>query len=213
MAGDYLLTVVAHRIGEILPASALLARAGGDEFAVVTATDDPIVLTEIARSVRIPRVRALPVIDGLTVTVRASVGITTRQPSDQTPVDMMRRADVALSNARSPGHSGVQVYEQGLDTFSRQRLQMADDLRQAIRAERIDVWYQPVVSAATGAVDRLEALARWDHPAEGMVPPAVFLPLARRGGPDADAQPAGRGARGIRPGRVAGATAWTSPCR
>ncbi len=83
----------------------------------------------------------------------------------------MRRADVALGNAQSLG-SGVQVYEQASDTFSRYRLQLADDLRQAIRAKRIEVWYQPVVSAATGAVDRLEALARWDHPDEGLVPPA-----------------------------------------
>lgn len=180
VAGDYLLTVVAHRIGEILPGSALLARAGGDVFAVIAATDDTVVLTEIARSAR-TLVSEPVVIDGLAVTVRASVGITTLRAADQSPVDIMRRADVALNNAQSLG-SGVQVYEQGSDTFSRQRLQMADDLRQAIRAERIDVWYQPVVSAATGAVDRLEALARWDHPGEGMVPPAVFLPLAREEG-------------------------------
>lgn len=180
VAGDYLLTVMAHRLSEILPASSLLARAGGDVFAVVAATDDPVVLIEIARSAR-TLVSEPVVIDGIAVTVRASVGITTRQPSDESPVDIMRRADVALSNAQSQG-SGVQVYEQGTDTFSRQRLQMADDLRQAIRSGHIDVWYQPVVSAATGAVDRLEALARWDHPDEGMVPPAVFLPLAREEG-------------------------------
>ena len=180
VAGDHLLAVVAHRIGEILPASALLARAGGDVFAVVAGTDDPVVLTEIARSAR-SLVSEPVVIDGLAVTVRASVGITTRRSTDMGPVDILRRADVALNNAQCDG-SGVQVYEQGSDTFSRQRLQMADDLRQAIRAEQIEVWYQPVVSAATGAVDRLEALARWDHPGEGMVPPAVFLPLAREEG-------------------------------
>lgn len=180
VAGDYLLTVVAHRIGEILPGSALLARAGGDVFAVVAATDDTIVLIEIARSAR--TLISEPVeIEGLAVTVRASVGITTRQESDQSPVDVMRHADVALSAAKDR-HSGVEVYEEGSDTFSRHRLQMADDLRQALRARRLEVWYQPVVSAATGAVDRLEALARWNHPDEGMVPPAIFLPLARQEG-------------------------------
>jgi diguanylate cyclase (GGDEF)-like protein len=178
--GDYVVRVLAGRISEVVPQGALLARTGGDEFGVLVTTDDPVVLLELAAAMR-SRVAQTMGVEGLELTMRMSVGIGVLEQGDVLATDLLRRADVAQFAARESG-SGVEVYRAEADPFSRDRLELARDLRDAVRARELVVWYQPTVSASTGAVVSLEALVRWQHPQGGMIPPGRLLPLARREG-------------------------------
>ena len=183
-AGDTVLELVGLRIRESLSPDIMLARIGGDEFAILLSEDDELDLLERAQAVR--EMLMAPVnVEGMNLAMRASVGITIREPGDERAADMLRRADVALHEAKI-AHSGVELYDAQHDEFSRQRLRMGEELRRAMRKGHLVTWYQPKVDAATQMVTGMEALVRWEHPQRGVLPPIEFLPVARRSGLMAD---------------------------
>jgi len=197
-AGDELLVGVARRVGAALPAGALLARFGGDQFAVLLEVDDdhgdtgdgreatPDATTVgLALAASVQAALAAPfVVDGKEVFAVASVGIAVSPPGD---VDaLLRRADVALNRAKHAGRGRAVVFEREQGAESRRRLHYAGELRRAIARREIVPHYQPVVDLATGRVVAVEALARWDHPVLGRVPPDIFVPVAESTGLVAD---------------------------
>jgi diguanylate cyclase (GGDEF)-like protein len=179
-AGDTLLELVALRVRESLPSNLMFARVGGDEFAVVFDTEDPIVLLEQAQAIR-QTLLARARIDGLDLAMDASMGITMREEGDTEAADLLRRADVAMYESKST-RTGAQLYNVERDEFSRQRLQMGEELRRAMAKGHIKAWYQPKVDSVTQHLIGVEALVRWEHPERGMVLPILFLPVARRAG-------------------------------
>jgi diguanylate cyclase (GGDEF)-like protein len=179
-AGDTLLELVALRMRESLPTDVMLARIGGDEFAILVRSDDPIDLMERAQAVR-STLLAPAKVEGMDLAMHASLGITVREPGDAHAADLLRRADVAMYEAKVT-RSGAQLYDAQRDEFSRQRLRMGEELRRALQKGHVIVWYQPKVDAVTQLVSGLEALVRWDHPDRGMIPPMAFLSVARRAG-------------------------------
>lgn len=179
-AGDTLLELVALRVRESLPPHVMLARVGGDEFAVVYDTEDPLQLLENAQAIR-QTLLARARIDGLDLAMDASMGITIRESGDAEAADLLRRADVAMYESKST-RAGAQLYNVDRDEFSRQRLQMGDELRRALSKGQIKAWYQPKVDSATQQLIGVEALVRWEHPDRGVVLPMLFLPVARRAG-------------------------------
>ena len=179
-AGDEVLRTVADRLALTLGPSAFVGRLGGDEFAIVVREDDSDRLLAIAAQIREALIRPVQV-DNLDVAIRASIGITVRQPTDLLATDLLRRADVAMYEAKST-RSQALLYDAARDGFSRQRLRKAEDLRRGIGAGQLVVFYQPQVHAATQRVVAAEALVRWQHPSEGLLPPIAFLPVARRAG-------------------------------
>lgn len=179
-AGDTLLELVALRIRETLPAYLPFARVGGDEFAVICPTDDEIALMELAALIR-QTLLARARVDGLDLAIDASAGIAIRDGEVSNAVDLLRRADVAMYEAKT-NRSGAQIYSADRDEFSRQRLQLNDELRKALDRGQIQVWYQPKVSARTDAIVGVEALVRWEHPERGLLSPISFLAAARRAG-------------------------------
>ena len=177
--GDQVLVLVAHRLQARLRPRLAVARLGGDEFALVALTDDPIEAMELGRVVT--GVLDEPVeIRGLTVTVSASLGVALGIRGD-TSTDLLRRADVAMYQAKST-RVGCALYEVAQDRVIHQRLRRTEDLSRGIREGELVIWYQPQVNAATQAVLAVEALIRWQHPLEGLLTPAAFLPEARRHG-------------------------------
>ena len=178
--GDALLVLVAHRLRESMRARMTVARLGGDEFAIIVPDDEPVTLLETAHEV-CDLLREPHPIDGLHLTIQASVGVTVRQPDDTSATDLLRRADVAMYEAKAT-RSGAMLYDPAQDDFSRDRLRRTDELRRGIRAGQLVMWYQPQIDAATQEVSAVEALVRWDHPTDGMLPPIAFLPDARRYG-------------------------------
>ena len=179
-AGDTLLELVALRMRDSLPQDVVLARIGGDEFAIVVPSDDELDLLERAQGIR-QTLLAPAKVDGMDLAMHASLGITVRNEADTRAADLLRRADVAMYEAKVT-RAGAQLYDAQRDEFSRQRLRMGEELRRGLQKGHVIVWYQPKVDAVTQMVIGMEALVRWDHPERGMIPPMAFLSVARRSG-------------------------------
>jgi len=179
-AGDVVLKFVAVRMQETLGREAMVARLGGDEFAILLETVDEIALVETAH--RVLRDLGDPLmVDGIELSPSGSIGITVVKDDDTDSGEVLRRADVAMYQAKS-SRAGAALYDAHLDEFSRSRLELAEDLRKGIAEGQIEVWYQPQVAASTMEVVALEALVRWRHPSQGLLSPIAFLPAARRVG-------------------------------
>jgi diguanylate cyclase (GGDEF)-like protein len=179
-AGDTVLQLAAHRMRATLPPDVVIARLGGDEFAIVTTTEDEIALLGTARDILDALAEPL-LVDGIEIALSASIGIALHAESDPGSSELLRRADVAMYQAKL-SRMGTALYDPHLDDFSRPRLQLAEELRRGIAAGQLALWYQPQIDAVTQEVCALEALIRWNHPTQGMLSPAVFLPVARRAG-------------------------------
>jgi diguanylate cyclase (GGDEF)-like protein len=179
--GDTILQMCGRRMRAAVPAKVMVARLGGDEFALVVPEDDPITLVEIANDT-LSAVREPAIAHGIEIVVDASIGIAIRESSDQQSSTLLRRADVAMYQAKMSG-AGALIYEPARDEFSRDRLRMVEDLRHAVAAgDELLLWFQPQIDAATQEICGLEALVRWEHPRHGLIAPAAFLPVARQAG-------------------------------
>lgn len=181
-AGDELLVLVGQRIRSVLRPSDTAARLGGDEFAVlVEDLRDPETPADVAA--RIIAVLADHfVIEGMEVSVHASVGIAVSDHHGIDAEELIRNADAAMYHAKSHGKGLYQVFEPSMHSEGLARLELQAELRHAIDDHQFVVHYQPVVALAANAVVAVEALVRWDHPKHGLLPPAVFIGSAEETG-------------------------------
>jgi len=179
-AGDTVLQLIAHRMRAALAPEIMIARLGGDEFATVMPTSDPIDAMEAAQAV-LRAVHQPLTVDGVALVIDASIGITVRSSRDTISTQLLRRADVAMYQAKVT-RSGALLYDAHYDDFSREKLQIAEELRKGIQYGQLRLWYQPQIDAGTRRVSGLEALVRWQHPRDGLLSPVTFLPAARRAG-------------------------------
>jgi diguanylate cyclase (GGDEF)-like protein len=179
-AGDAVLQLIAHRMREVLTSDIMVARLGGDEFATVLMTDDEITVMNIAQDI-LRVVRQPLTIEGISITIDASIGVTIGAATDTRSTELLRRADVAMYKAKI-NRCGALLYDAQYDHFSREKLGIAEELRKGILDGQLVLWYQPQIAAGTQRICGLEALVRWNHPTEGLLSPAAFLPAARRAG-------------------------------
>jgi len=177
--GDQLLVAVAQRLRTLRPTRGTVARLGGDEFAILTATcgpDDGRALAE-----QVVRTLSEPVsLDGLRVDVTASVGIADRDSEHVDFATLMRRADIAMYDAKQRGDA-IAEYRPGSETNSPERLQLLTDFRRALESgdrNEISMYYQPQVCLTSGAVEAVEALLRWRHPTYGPIDTQELLAVA-----------------------------------
>ena len=182
-AGDDLLLQVGRRVAGEMRASDTVARFGGDEFAILLEDLDADEAQVVAERVRAALARPF-VVDGRSLTQRASIGIACAQgpAAAIAAADLLRNADIALYAAKAAGKDTVQHFREDLLSAARLRLDLREDLRRAIDRDELRVVYQPLVELDSGAVNGVEALLRWDHPREGPVSPALFIPLAEETG-------------------------------
>jgi diguanylate cyclase (GGDEF)-like protein len=179
--GDTILREIARRLGALEERGDLVARLGGDEFAVlVSAAPDEATLFAQAEGVVSSICEPLAA-DGLLLDIRASLGMAVFPEHAGHATGLMRCADVAMYAAKGAG-GGVRLYDVAGDRSTPRRLRLATELRRAIEAEALDVWYQPVVELGTGKVISCEALLRWSHDQFGPIPPAEFIPVAESAG-------------------------------
>jgi diguanylate cyclase (GGDEF)-like protein len=178
--GDRLLTQVGRRLVGVLPDSDLVARLGGDEFAIVFESSDLAAVTRSAEAVVAAMATPLPIAD-LGLTVSLAIGLAASSPERVDGTELMRRADVAMYSAKSDVN-GFRWYDAHNDDFSRERLHLIEDLREAIAGGQLRAFYQPQVRVSDGTLESVEALVRWQHPKRGMMVPAEFLPMARAAG-------------------------------
>ncbi len=179
-AGDTVLGLVAVRLVDAVGSGAMVARLGGDEFAIILESPDEIELLEVARFLLEELARPLSV-DGIEICPTGSIGVAVATGDVTDAGEIMRRADVAMYQAKNSG-SGAALYDIQLDDFTRSHLRFAEELRRGLADGQIEVWYQPQFVAGTSRIAALEALVRWRHPTEGVISPVSFLPAVRRAG-------------------------------
>jgi diguanylate cyclase (GGDEF)-like protein len=181
-AGDALLRIVAERMRAVLRPYDTIARLGGDEFAIVlTYLDDAREAGCLAE--RLIAAVSEPIdLDGQSVEVGVSIGLTVAAEPDCDPDELFKRADIALYEAKAAGRNTHREFEPDAGARIATRGLLALDMKEAIRRDAFHLAYQPVVDAATGAVVSFEALMRWRHPVQGEIAPGAFIPLAEETG-------------------------------
>jgi diguanylate cyclase (GGDEF)-like protein len=179
-AGDMLLGQIGSRLAESLRESDTLARLGGDEFAVLIADAQSAGTVHIGERIR--RAMSAPFdVAGLSLHVRASVGVAIFPEHGDSAEELLRRADIAMYQAKRRG-TGVAVYAAGDDPLTRHGLELASELEEGLGGGDLVVYYQPKAVLSTGAVTGVEALVRWQHPRRGLLGPDEFVPVAERSG-------------------------------
>lgn len=174
--GDLLLVEVAGRLRTVVRDTDTVARLGGDEFAVVVLDAATERVLEVAGRIR--AALGTPVeVGGQSCWVGASIGVcfATRGQAADT---LLRDADTAMYVAKTRARGGVQVYEPAMHTAALSRMRQAEELRAAMTAGQLRVYYQPIVDLGTGRTTGAEALVRWQHPVHGMLVADDFLPVA-----------------------------------
>ena len=180
--GDDLLVEVAIRLSEAVRPGDTVARLGGDEFTVllenITSLDEAIVVGQrIIKSLRVP------IILGSRETFAcASLGIAFTTDPEQAGDVLLKNADTAMYRAKAGGKSNYVVYDESMNDHAIERLELETDLRKALDNGELSVHFQPLVDLNTHALLGSEALARWEHPVRGFVPPDTFILIAEETG-------------------------------
>ncbi len=180
--GDRLLCEVSERLVHAVSGRATVARLGGDEFALVIAdVDEPEQAVAIVDHVQ--REMSRPIrMDGLALAVTASAGIALAPEHGDDVALLLQRADIAMYLAKER-RSKVELYRVEQDQSMRWWLMIGGLLTHALETRsELSVMYQPIVDAKSGSVARVEALARWNHPTHGAIPPEQFIGIAEQMG-------------------------------
>jgi diguanylate cyclase (GGDEF)-like protein len=180
--GDELLVAITGRLAASVRTEDTVARLGGDEFAVLLENIvDVADATRVAE--RIANELTAPVnLNGYEVFSSASIGIALSSSSYDRPEHLLRNADMAMYRAKSAGIGQYEVFDRAMHAQALARLQMETDLRRACERHEFHAVYQPVICLSSGRIRGFEALLRWDHPAQGVVSPVEFIPIAEETG-------------------------------
>jgi diguanylate cyclase (GGDEF)-like protein len=181
-AGDQALIECAERMGSVIRSGTMLARVGGDEFAIIlpnmASLDEPAGLAR-----RIVGAIADPFMIGTAATrLGIGIGIAVAPDDGREHDELVRRADLALYGAKAIGQSTIRFFEPEMDALVDRRMRMEQELRNAVAAKTIVPYYQPLVSLAENRIIGFEALARWQSEESGIIPPDVFIPIAEECG-------------------------------
>jgi diguanylate cyclase (GGDEF)-like protein len=181
-AGDQLLRDAAQRIASCVRDCDLVARLGGDEFAIVQVIDgDDAAASALAD--RVVRALAAPFdIFGQQVMVGASIGIAAAPGDSIDPDELLKKADLALYDAKSSGRGTHSFFRPELDRRARGRRALESDLRDAAKKGQLELQYQAIIGLHDYKVQAFEALVRWRHPQRGLVMPDAFIPLMEETG-------------------------------
>ena len=180
--GDALLIAVGERMRSCLRPGDTVARLGGDEFGILLEDISSVeeaqrAAKRIAESLRTPFC-----LEHREVVVTASIGIASNISFPGHTEDLMRNADVAMYRAKNKGKAHHEVFDPSMYERALERLEIEHDLRRAIEHGELSIRYQPKVELATGEIYGMEALARWEHPENGPIPPQKFIPIAEETG-------------------------------
>jgi diguanylate cyclase (GGDEF)-like protein/PAS domain S-box-containing protein len=180
-AGDALLGEIPQRLLAACPDAKLIARFGGDEFAIVLRPGVDAAQARCTAAELVAAINEPFAFQGLTLLVRVSVGIAVFPEHASDVTMLLRRADIAMYAAKR-SHLRLESYNASADAYSRERLSMIGQLPHAISEGEMVVYYQPKFDLHTARVTGVEALVRWQHPTLGLLGPGAFVPLAEEAG-------------------------------
>ena len=180
--GDELLKLVGERLRGCTRELDVVARMGGDEFAIIMtqmeqATDAAALSKRIRESVIKPYQ-----IEGHQIVTDISIGISVAPMDAVESGELMRNADMAMYDAKADGRGTFRFFEPEMNTRMKVRRELEMDLRKALATEQFQLYYQPLVVLQTNDVNAFEALLRWNHPTRGLISPADFIPIAEETG-------------------------------
>lgn len=181
--GDAMLVQIARRIKDCLDPTDMLARMGGDEFAVVMEEVDRggMKVEHLAERIH-TALESVIQVDGRSLYLSLSMGIALSPQDGPDSQTLLRNADTALYRVKAAGRNGWQFFDSSMARLVEHRLDMETALRHAIDHEEFHLYYQPQRSLLDGSIVGAEALVRWNRPGVGMVPPHEFIRMAEEGG-------------------------------
>ncbi len=180
-AGDQALKIVARRLTRLATDGEFVARLGGDEFAAIKRFKDQNDLLGLVSRLEKSLFESLR-LDDFEIAAGASIGVAVYPRDGADRERLVSNADLAMYRAKNDVTRAVCFYESTMDETARARRALATDLRLAVERGELSLHYQVQTSVATGTVCGYEALLRWTHPQRGMIPPAVFIPVAEENG-------------------------------
>lgn len=181
-AGDQLLQEVATRLHNCVRATDTVARLGGDEFTIllpeVDHADEAImVASKVLEAMKHPFT-----LSEQEIFVTASIGISMYPNDGENVGTLMKNADAAMYHVKGQGRAGFHLYTNDLSSQTMRRLELQNQLYNALDRDEFVLHYQPQTDIASGAIFGVEALILWKHPALGLVPPGEFIPVAEETG-------------------------------
>ena len=171
--GDGVLVELAKRLAGVVREGDLVARIGGDEFAVLARTSDAAALEVLAARL-LAAIGEPLVLYGRELRLSASIGIATGAGAE----DLLRSADLAMYEAKRRGGAGFAFFAQGMQAAAERRLALLAELGRPDLHDELVLHFQPTFDLASGAIEGVEALVRWQHPQHGLLGPGVFVPAA-----------------------------------
>jgi diguanylate cyclase (GGDEF)-like protein len=180
--GDELLILVARRLETCIRQTDMVARFGGDEFAIlVDAIHDTSDVVRVAEKVQQVISAPFKLANHEAITT-ASIGVALSTSGYAEAEDIIRDADTAMYRAKDHGKARYEIFDITMHTRAVTLLRLESDLRRALEKEELCVYYQPIVSLASRELYGFEALVRWQHPERGIISPDDFIPLAEETG-------------------------------
>jgi diguanylate cyclase (GGDEF)-like protein len=181
-AGDELLRTIADRLRSGLRQGDTVARLGGDEFTVLLPEmGDEEDMVHVAEKL-LDLIRQPLILQGREIVVTGSIGISRFPHDGDVPEELLKRADVAMYQAKQGGRNGYQIYLPSMDADALERLSLENDLRRSLVNDELLLYYQPILDSQTGRIEGVEALLRWQHPERGLLLPGEFLSIAEQSG-------------------------------
>ncbi len=182
MAGDQLLVILSRRLEKSLRPEDTIAHFGGDEFVVLV--EDVVTRESVDRvSDRLKKNLSQPCrIEGHQVVPSVSMGIAIGSNTYHIAEELLRDADTALHHAKNQGPDRVSIFGSEMHDNAMARLLLEGDLHRAVKEKELVVYFQPIIRMSDGHIDGFEALVRWHHPTQGVIPPLDFIPQAEETG-------------------------------
>jgi diguanylate cyclase (GGDEF)-like protein len=182
LVGDKLLINIAHQLQRLVRSSDLAARLGGDEFVLLLEdVQDVSFVEEIAERV-LMEMRSSHHLEGRDVVLSTSIGIVIGTGDYEQASDLLRDADIAMYRAKTRGKAQYVIFNSEMHIQALRQLQLENDFRHALRHTEFLVYYQPIVNLKMGNLVGFEALVRWQHPTQGLLPPGSFITFAEETG-------------------------------
>ncbi|WP_254923659.1 EAL domain-containing protein [Pseudanabaena sp. SR411] len=178
LAGDQLLKIVAKRLVDCLRGGDTVARLGGDEFVMLLEEIEDLndvieVVQRIKESLKVP-----VFLDSNEIVISTSIGIALNSTDYTQPDQLLRDADTAMYRAKEQGRDRYEIFNPAMHTEALKKLRLENELRRAIERQELRIHYQPIVCLKSRRILGFEALVRWQHPEQGLIHPAEFIPLA-----------------------------------